>query len=120
MNIDIRDFCENYLSVDHSEYDSFFEKNQQALRQIFRRYGKPLSEKMNKISFGSKPLRYGTYDYEFMLKRDFGKYGGTQDADIVDVRGDIVVYTFKNDPPQKTERVLSPSQTMLSTIKIGK
>ena len=120
--IDIKDFCENYLSVEPENYENFMKKNGLALRQIIRKYGKPLSEKMNAKTRENKPYVYGSYDYEFMLRKDFGKYGGTQDAKIVEIKGDIVVYTFNDNvtkvPHKATSVVTAPSQTMLSTIKI--
>lgn len=120
--IDIKDFCINYLSVEASEYENFIKKNGVALRQILRKYGKPLSEKMNSKTRENTPYIYGTYDYEFMLRKDFGKYGGTQTAKVVEAKGDIVVYTFLDKKPpsvRKTTAVISsPGQSMLSTIKI--
>ena len=70
------------------------------------------------------PYKYGKDDYEMMLLQDFGKFGGTENARLVEKFGDIVVYTFDDitlkadaDVSVKTNVIPASSQSALSGIE---
>lgn len=118
-------FCRDYLGVSESEVPSFIVRNKNTIDRLIARYGIPLSERMSaaKTKIGV-PLMYGTDDYEIMLKCDFGKYGGTEEAKVVESVGDFVVYTFRaNNKPKaatpsvRTTSFNAPSQSMLPGIE---
>ena len=109
-------FCRDYLGVSESEVPGFIVRNKNTIDRLIARYGIPLSERMStaKTKVGV-PLMYGTDDYEIMLKCDFGKYGGTEDAKVVESVGDFVVYTFRAN--NKPKAVTPPVRTTSFTLR---
>lgn len=108
-------FCRDYLGVSESEVPGFIVRNKNTIDRLIARYGIPLSERMStaKTKVGV-PLMYGTDDYEIMLKCDFGKYGGTEDAKVVESVGILLsILSEQITNPKLRHRLLGQPLLML-------
>lgn len=127
MRIDHREFVRDYLGVPEEQCPAFLARYRTAIDRLIGRYGIPLSERMAKAKTKSnEPHKYGKDDYEMMLFEDFGKFGGTDKARLVEKMGEIVVYTFddiqmkaETDVSMKTNVIPASSQSTLQGVKFG-
>jgi hypothetical protein len=125
MRIDHLEFVRDYLGVPEEQCPAFLVRYRSVIDRLIGRYGIPLSERMARAKTkATVPYKYGKDDYEMMLLQDFGKFGGTENARLVEKFGDIVVYTFDDitlkadaDVSVKTNVIPASSQSALSGIE---
>lgn len=126
MGINYESFCKEYLGVEDENFESFLSKNKKAIDKVISKYGLPLTLRVyNSKTKSSSPIIYGKKDFEFMLKSEFGKYGGTDSnsCSMVDSYGDIVVYTFYENNllnQESKNKIMPQSMSMIDGISFVK